>query len=73
MSLRKKHSDGKTYEVFPMELQRIQRGREVVYDRDTRGRSWFILELRTPTPKFIPLGASGLLTADGNILHTKKV
>lgn len=66
MSLRKQHG-GKTYEVFPMEIRRAQLGGRTVYDRDTRGRSWLILELRTPKPKFIPLGSDSLITADGKI------
>lgn len=69
MSLRKKHSDGKTYEVFPLELTRVQLGAERVYDRDTRGRSWFILDLVIPASKFIPLGSSGLITSDGETFY----
>lgn len=65
MSLRKQQG-GKTYEVFPMEIRRAQLGSRTVYDRDSRGRSWFILELRTPRPKFIPLNSDSLITADGN-------
>lgn len=64
MSLRKKHGET-VYEAYPMELQRVQWGDQTVFDRDTRGRSWVILDLILPPGKLIPLGATGLLTKDG--------
>lgn len=42
----------------------------VVYDRDTRGKSWFILDLVLPGGLFIPADASGLVTADGEKFST---
>lgn len=33
----------KDKELFPLEVYRITNGGEVVYDRDTRGKSWFYL------------------------------
>lgn len=67
MSLLKKQQ-GTVYEVYPMEITRAQRGTHVTFDRDTRGRSWCILEVISEPGKFIPLGASGLITADGQRL-----
>lgn len=64
MSLRKKHTDGQVYEVFPMEVQRASLGENTVYDRETRGKSWIILDLWTRNV-FIPRGSTGLITADG--------
>ena len=68
MSLRKKHTDGKVYEVFPLEVSRAQLGKDACYDRDTRGRSWVILDLALPAGKFIPRGSTGFITADGKVL-----
>lgn len=64
MSLIKKRG-GVAYEVYPLELRRIQLGSGLIYDRDTRGKSWFILDLRDISEDFIPKGSSGLLTAGG--------
>lgn len=64
MSLVKKQG-GVTYEVYPLELRRIQLGDRVIYDRDTRGKSWFILDLRDISQGFIPRESSGMTTADG--------
>lgn len=63
MTLRKKHN-GHVYEVFPLEITHAQVGQETVYDRDTRGRSWFVLDLILPLGKFIPMDSTGLVTAD---------
>lgn len=64
MSLGKKQG-GVAYEVYPLELRRVQLGSRVIYDRDTRGKSWFILDLRDISEDFIPRGSSGMMTADG--------
>ena len=56
---------GTVYEVFPMEFQRVQLGNQAVFDRNTRGRSWVILDLILPPGKFIPMESAGLLTKDG--------
>ena len=47
MSLRKRQGET-VYEVYPMELQRIQIGSQRTFDRLTRGRSWIILDLELP-------------------------
>lgn len=64
MSLRKKHN-GTVYEVYPMEIYRAQLGDAVTYNRDTRGRSWCIIEVVKEPERFVPLGSDGLITADG--------
>lgn len=50
--------------VYPLQQSRVQRGGQVVYDRATRGKSWFILDLVVPGGRFLPAGSSGLVTAD---------
>lgn len=74
MSLRKKHKDGKVYDVYPMELQRIRFGTQTVFDRNTRGKSWIIIDLFVES-KFIPKNATGLITLDGNqfVLERKRI
>ncbi len=64
MSLRRKKS-GTVYQVYPMELRRVQMGAQPVYDRDTRGQSWVIIDLMIPEAKFVPRGADLLVTSDG--------
>lgn len=64
MSLRKKHTDGQVYEVYPMEVQRANLGGQTVFDRNTRNRSWLILDLWT-SHRFVPKDSTGLITADG--------
>lgn len=65
MSLIKK-KDMKEYGVFPLEIKKAALGPDAVYDRDTRGKSWFILDLILAGPlKFIPAKSTGLATADG--------
>lgn len=39
--------------------------RGLVYDRDTRGKSWFILDLAIIRERFVPKESTGLLTSDG--------
>ena len=34
-------------EVYPLRQKKIKIGTNVVYDRDTRNKSWFILALKT--------------------------
>ena len=70
MSLRKKQGET-VYEVYPMELQRIQIGSQRTFDRSTRGRSWIILEL--PPGRFIPKDSTGLVTADGSLLTVGRI
>lgn len=53
--------------VYPLKQYRIKVGDNVVYDRDTRGKSWFILEFRGVDDRFIPLNSTGLVTSDGKI------
>lgn len=53
--------------VYPLKQYRIKRGDDVVYDRDTRGKSWFILDFVGTNDRFIPLNSTGLITADGSI------
>lgn len=51
--------------VYPLKQKKILIGDQVVYDRDTRGKSWFILDLALPRAKFVPADSAGLVTADG--------
>lgn len=62
MSLRKKQGET-VYEVYPMELQRIQIGSQRTFDRSTRGRSWIILDLELPPGAIYPQRQYG--TRDG--------
>ena len=72
MSLRKKQGET-VYEVYPMELQRIQIGSQRTFDRSTRGRSWIILDLELPPGRFIPKDRTGLVTADGSLLTVGRI
>ena len=51
--------------VFPLKEQRVTIGDRTVYDRSTRGKSWFILDLALPGGRFVPSGSEGLLTSEG--------
>lgn len=64
--------DGKL--VFPLKQTRVQMGEKVVYDRDTRGKSWFIVDLAIPSQRFVPKGSTGLITADGFVFcaHSRR-
>lgn len=67
-----KVKDGKAYGVFPLEIQKAQLGKETVYDRNTRGKSWIILDLALSGPiGFIPKESSGMQTADGKRFFSK--
>lgn len=66
-----KVKDGKEYGVFPLEIQKAQLGQETVYDRETRGKSWVIIDLALSGPfGFIPKESRGLITADGKKLFS---
>lgn len=56
--------------VYPLKQYRIKIGEKTVYDRDTRGKSWFIADLILPGSKFVPLGSTGLITANDEALQT---
>ena len=67
-----KVKDGKAYGVFPMEIQKAQLGRETAYDRETRGKSWVIIDLALSGPfGFIPKDSTGLITNDGKRFVSK--
>lgn len=48
--------------VYPMELTAVRKENKTIYDRATRGKSWFYLELLKPMQAFI--------TADGKEFYT---
>jgi hypothetical protein len=48
--------------VYPMELTAMYHGGRTVYNRATRGKSWFYLELLMPSQPF--------MTADGYVFGT---
>ena len=48
--------------VYPIELTTIRKENKIIYDRATRGKSWFYIELLKPLQAFI--------TADGNVFYT---
>jgi len=48
--------------VYPMELTTIRKENKIIYDRATRRKSWFYIELLKPLQAFI--------TADGNVFYT---
>lgn len=56
--------------VYPLRQRRVQLGSEAVYDRDTREKSWFIVDLVLPGGRFIPAGADGLVTPRGEIFNS---
>lgn len=69
-----KEKDGVLYEAFPLQLQKVQLGNAVIYDRDKRGMDWTLIDLETSTPVlFIPKGASAFTTKDGKTLHSKSL
>lgn len=51
--------------VYPLRQKKILLGDTVVYDRDTRGKSWFILDFAIRDTAFIPAESDGLITSDG--------
>jgi len=62
----------KGYAVYPLRQKRILIGDKVVYDRDTRGKSWFILDLAIyDDSNFIPAESTGLVTSDGHVFKSK--
>lgn len=67
-------NQGKEY--YPLEFGRMVRDGKVYYDRSARQKSYFYLDFRGSGPapsfdRFIPSGASGLLTADGKVFRVK--
>lgn len=62
----------KGYAVYPLRQKKILIGEQVVYDRDTRGKSWFILDYAVyDAPRFIPAQSTGLVTSDGLPFHSR--
>ena len=63
-------NDGKGY--YPLQFGRMVKDGKVYYDRSARHKSWFYLDVRGFGPEtFIPLGSTGLITADGKIFKTR--
>lgn len=59
-------------EVHPLRRGRITLGEQTVYDRMTPRRStWFILDLALPGKGFIPVGSTGMRTADGMMMSDR--
>lgn len=67
MALRKKHADGNVYEVYPLYTTKEVRGKQIVYDRNMRERSWFIIDLWCGKQNFIPKESTGLITTNNEV------
>jgi hypothetical protein len=50
--------------VFPMELSAVYKENRVIYDRATRGKSWFYLEFLKPVQAFITADEKTFYTSD---------
>jgi len=50
--------------VYPMELTAVYKENKKVYDRATRGKSWFYLELLKPMQAFITSDGNNFFTVD---------
>lgn len=60
------------YAVYPLRQKKILIGDRVVYDRDTRGKSWFILDYAVYDDSiFVPAESTGLVTSDGLLFKSK--
>lgn len=68
--------DGKL--VYPMKQYKVELGKETVYNRDTRGKSWFVLDLALleagrRRSRFIPAESTGLLTIDDEVFYVNTI
>lgn len=50
--------------VYPMELTAVYKENKTVYDRSTRGKAWFYLELLEPMQAFITSDGNNFFTVD---------
>ena len=55
-------------ELYPMDLKKITLGEMVIYDKDSPGPPWFLLEMDCGK-EFIPANANRFITADGDVLR----
>lgn len=49
----------------------VLRNVSTVYDRDTRGRNWFIIDMRGYSARFIPLDSGGMFDADEKLFYVR--
>lgn len=56
--------------VYPLKQYKVQIGEKIVYNRDTRKKSWFIVDLVLPDSKFIPANSTGLITSDNEAFRS---
>lgn len=50
--------------VYPMELTALRKEGKTLYDRATRGKAWFYLELLKPVQAFITSDGNNFFTVD---------
>lgn len=56
--------------IYPMDLKKVTLGETVIYDKDSPGPPWFLLEIDFGKD-FIPADADSFITADGYVLRTR--
>lgn len=56
--------------IYPMDLKKVTLGETVIYDKDSPGPPWFLLEIDCGRD-FIPVDADRFITADSLILRTQ--
>lgn len=56
--------------VYPMETSKIISDGNILFDRDTRGKSWFFLYMYSPE-EFLTADGEAFITSDGNQFYSK--
>lgn len=59
-------------DLFPLEVPRIETEGKTLYDRDTRGKNFFYLCVRTSTAGFFTSENEPVYTADGKRLYVQR-
>ena len=62
--------DGTVYDVYPLTRAKKTVGENVVYDRDTRGKSYFYLRLIALPKQFITADGEVFICSDGTNFMT---
>ena len=62
--------DGTLHDVYPLTRYRKVVGDSTMYDRDTRGKAYFYLWLRSPPKQFITSEGSAFICSDGTYFKT---
>lgn len=56
--------------IYPMDLKKVTLGETVIYDKDSPGPPWFLLEIDCGRD-FIPADADRFITADSLVLRSR--